>query len=64
MSPAVIANYVYELAKGYNQFYQELPVLKEEIGEKVLLRIQISRLTGNVIRESMRMLGIDVPRRM
>ncbi|MCX6268787.1 MAG: DALR anticodon-binding domain-containing protein, partial [Bacteroidetes bacterium] len=42
LSPAIVANYVYDLAKGFNQFYQELPLLKEENREKVLLRIGIS----------------------
>lgn len=63
-SPAVIANYVYDLAKGFNQFYQELPVLKEEDQEKVLLRIAIARAAGEVIRKSMSLLGIEVPERM
>ncbi len=64
MNPAVIANYVYDLAKGYNQFYQELPVLKEEEAEKALLRLAITSITGEVIRRSMSLLGIEVPTRM
>ncbi len=63
-SPAIIANYVFDLAKGFNQFYQELPVLKEEDPSKRLLRICISKFTGNIIRRSMKLLGIEVPERM
>jgi arginyl-tRNA synthetase len=64
LSPAVIANYVYELAKGFNQIYQELPVLKETDTEKVVLRVCLSGFTGNVIKKSMKLLGIEVPDRM
>lgn len=64
MSPAIIANYAFDLAKGFNQFYQEMPVLKEEDMDKVNLRICISKFTGDIIRRSMNLLGIDVPERM
>lgn len=64
LSPAIVANYVFDLAKGFNQFYQELPVLKEEDQEKVVLRINICKFTGNIIQKSMKLLGIDVPDRM
>jgi len=64
LSPAVIANYVYELAKGFNQIYQELPVLKETDAEKVVLRVCLSGFTGNIIKKSMKLLGIEVPDRM
>jgi arginyl-tRNA synthetase len=63
-NPAVIANYTYELAKEYNQFYQEVPVLREEDRSKVELRLLISSFTGNIIRKSMKLLGIEVPSRM
>ena len=53
MNPSVIANYVYDLAKVYNQFYQELPVLKEENVEKALLRLAVTSMAGEVIRRSM-----------
>jgi len=64
MNPSVIANYVYDLAKGFNQFYQELPVIKEEDTEKALLRLLITAFTGRIIRVSMNLLGIEVPPRM
>ena len=64
LSPAIVANYVFDLAKGFNQFYQELPVLKEEERQKALLRVCISKITGTTIRKSMQLLGMDVPERM
>jgi len=64
LSPAVIANYVYDLAKAFNQFYQEVPVLKESVREKSLLRLMIASSTAETIRKSMALLGIRVPDRM
>jgi len=64
LSPAIIANYVFELAKSFNQIYQELPVLKEPVQEKVVLRMTISKFTGRIIQKSMNLLGIAVPERM
>ena len=64
MNPSIIANYVYELAKGFNQFYQELPVLKEVDNDKVLLRLIITNFAGETIRKSMSLLGILVPSKM
>jgi arginyl-tRNA synthetase len=64
LSPALIANHAYELAKEYNQFYQEIPVLKAETGEQRDLRLLLSAFTGDVIRRSMALLGIGVPSRM
>jgi arginyl-tRNA synthetase len=64
LSPAFVANYVFDLAKGFNQFYQELPVLKETDQEKVVLRLFMSKFTGSIIQKSMKLLGIDVPDRM
>jgi arginyl-tRNA synthetase len=64
MSPAVVANFVFELAKEYNQFYQEVPVLREESTEKVILRLKLSEMTAGVIKSAMYLLGIEVPERM
>ena len=64
LSPAIVANYVFDLAKGFNQFYQELPVLKDPDPEKIVLRICISKFAGTVIQKSMKLLGIEVPERM
>jgi arginyl-tRNA synthetase len=63
-SPAVVANYVYELAKAYNSFYQEVPIFSAEKEEDVRYRLALSTVTGRVIRKSMQLLGIDVPDRM
>ena len=63
-SPAVIANYVYELAKEYSQYYHDTPILKEDQKDYVLFRLQFSRIIGNAIKSSMHLLGIEVPDRM
>ena len=64
MNPALVANYVYDIAKEYNQFYQEVPVLKEENRSIVSFRLTLSAFTGDVIRKAMKLLGIEVPGRM
>lgn len=64
LSPALIANYVYDLAKEYNQFYHDYPILKEQNEVTRSLRLVLSREVGNVIRLAMWTLGIDVPDRM
>lgn len=66
LSPALIANYTFELAKIYNRFYQECPILKEanKEFERCAFRLQISQFTANVIRDAMSLLGITVPDRM
>ncbi|MCD4745535.1 MAG: arginine--tRNA ligase [Bacteroidales bacterium] len=63
-SPAIIANYVYELVKEYNQFYQEIPILKNVDKEISDFRVALSEFTGNIIKKSMNLLGIEVPDRM
>ena len=63
-SPAVIANYTYELAKEYNTFYHECPILIEEDEKVKSLRLAISALTAQVISASMKLLGVSVPERM
>lgn len=63
-SPAVIANYAYELAKTYNQFYQSIPIFSETDPAKLSFRIAFSGAVANAIRRSMAMLGIEVPERM
>ncbi|HNV82183.1 MAG TPA: arginine--tRNA ligase [Tenuifilaceae bacterium] len=64
LNPALVANYVYELAKEYNQFYHEFQILREENGTIRELRLVISREVANVIRRAFWLLGIDVPQRM
>jgi len=63
-SPAIIANYVYDLAKEYNQFYHDSPMVHEEDADKRNFRMVLSEAVGNVIKTSMYLLGIDVPPRM
>lgn len=64
MSPALIANYVYDLARLYNQFYQELSVLKEENREIRDLRLAMSDFTSKILNNAMALLGIEMPERM
>lgn len=63
-SPAVMANYLYELAREYNVFYHELSILKEENADRKKLRLAVSALTATVIKNGMALLGIEVPERM
>jgi len=63
-SPAIIANYTYDLVKLYNSFYQSVSIFREEDQEKVNLRLQLSKQVAQVIKSSMKLLGIDVPERM
>jgi len=64
LSPALIANYVYDLAREYNQFYQEIPVLREEDRDKLRYRLALSELTGRVIKNGLGLLGIEAPEKM
>jgi arginyl-tRNA synthetase len=63
-SPATIANYVYDLAKLYNQFYNELSVFNEPNESLKHFRVALSALVGQTIKKAMSLLGIDVPERM
>jgi arginyl-tRNA synthetase len=63
-SPALIANYVYELTKLYNRFYHELTILKEENAEIRLFRLHLSATCSKIIASAMDLLGIRVPERM
>ncbi len=63
-SPALIANYTYELVKLYNSFFQNVSIFGAETEEQKVFRIQLSRSVGAVIKTSFKLLGIDVPERM
>ncbi|MET3980122.1 arginyl-tRNA synthetase [Mucilaginibacter sp. UYP25] len=63
-SPALIANYVYELAKNYNKFYHEKPIMQAEEENLKQFRLQLSAASAKVISKAMSLLGIDVPERM
>jgi len=63
-SPAIIAQYVYDLAKEYNRFYAELPIFNEENEELMKFRVMYSRVVADIIKRGMWLLGITVPDRM
>ena len=63
-SPALIANYTYELVKKYNQFYHDYSILKEEDPAVRSLRLALSDATARTVRTAMGLLGINVPERM
>lgn len=63
-SPAIIANYVYDLVKDFNSFYQNVSILGEEEESKRDFRVMLSKKIGEIIAESFKMLGIQVPERM
>lgn len=63
-SPAVVANFAFDLAKGYNQFYQTIPIFNETDQAKLKFRIAFSQVVADVLKKSMRVLGIQVPEKM
>ena len=63
-SPSIIANYAYDLAKEYNQFYQSIPIFAESDKSKLKFRVTLSEQVGDVIKKAMGLLGIEVPERM
>jgi len=63
-SPALIANYTYDLVKEFNSFYQNVTILgTEDVSEK-MFRVQLSKVVGDVIKSAFQLLGIQVPERM
>lgn len=64
LSPALIANFTYELVKNYNSFYQSVPIFGAENEEEKEMRIQLSHAVSCVIKSSFKLLGIEVPERM
>ena len=63
-SPALLANYTYDLVREYNSFYQAVPILGEEDLEKKIFRVQLSKKVADVISSAFKLLGINVPDRM
>lgn len=63
-SPAVIANFAYDLAKTYNQFYQNIPIFNESDANKLKVRVAMSKSVADAIKKAMNLLGIQVPERM
>ena len=63
-NPALVANYVYDLVKIFNSFYQSLPILKSAFDDKKSFRVELSKLVGITIKNALSLLGIDVVNRM
>lgn len=63
-SPAVIANYAYDLAKEFNQYYHDTPILKEENEDVLKMRLVLIDTLSAVLRKAMGILGIELPERM
>lgn len=63
-SPALIANYVYELVKEFNSFYQNVSILGADTDEQKIFRVQLANSVANIIKSGFKLLGIQVPERM
>lgn len=63
-SPALIANYTYDLVKAFNSFYQNVSILGAETQNEIVFRVQLSQAVANTIKNAFNLLGIDVPDRM
>ncbi|MBC5834652.1 arginine--tRNA ligase [Flavobacterium sp. F372] len=63
-SPALVANYTYDLVKEFNSFYQNVSILGEDNLDKKVFRVQLSNSVSNVIKNAFGLLGISVPERM
>jgi arginyl-tRNA synthetase len=63
-SPAIIANYTYDLVKEFNSFYQNVSILGEEIQDKKIFRVQLAHKVAQTIKLAFSLLGIQVPERM
>lgn len=63
-SPAMIANYIYDLAKDFNQFYQECSIMKEEDVKRREFRLQLADMTAKLLRNASGLLGISMPEKM
>jgi arginyl-tRNA synthetase len=64
LSPALIANYLYDLAREFNQFYHDFPILGEENPDLRDLRLKLTEMTGIIIENGLWLLGIEAPERM
>ena len=63
-SPALIANYAYELAKEFNQFYHDYSILKEDDAARRVFRLVLSRTVGDILKRATSLLGMEMPERM
>jgi len=64
LNPSLIANFLYELAKEFNQFYHDHSILSADTGAQVSQRLLLAEATGNIIESGMELLGIEIPERM
>ena len=63
-SPALIANYTYDLVKAFNSFYQNVSILGADTKQEIVFRVQLSNLVAKTIKNAFSLLGINVPERM
>lgn len=63
-SPAMIANYAYDLAKAFNSFYQDTPILRDTDAVTMQFRVQLCDIVAQALKNTMKILGIEVPERM
>ena len=63
-TPAMVANYTYDLVKTYNSFYQSVPIFRAENEKDISFRLALSNITARVVKSAFEMLGIQVPERM
>jgi len=63
-SPALIANYTYDLVKGYNSFFQNVSIFGADTDDEKIFRVQLSNTVGNIIKSAFGLLGVTVPERM
>jgi arginyl-tRNA synthetase len=63
-SPALVANYVYDLVKAYNSFFQNVPIFAADTASQLTFRVQLSEATGRTIKSALALLGIVAPERM
>ena len=63
-SPALIANYTYDLVREYNSFYQAVPILGSNVQDEKIFRVQLSKKVSDTIAAAFQLLGIQVPERM
>ena len=64
LSPALVANYCYELSKEFNQYYHDTPILKESVAPLLCTRLALISSIAGVLRSAMNILGIELPDRM
>ncbi len=63
-SPAMVANFIFDLAKEFNQFYQECSILKEPDADRRMFRLQVCDMVAALLRNASELLGIGMPERM